>query len=361
MLKSLFRRRAPTDPRARPNAPASHPLDGPIRALHRADGTQSEAQFQQQTLPLFQALHLAAQQRDPSTADQALTTLLMSIAQACRRAGNHRLPKGQQVTDYRRFETLYNYALISAMAIAWHMDAAELEQGGQQALAETLIPPTGLARLRQEALVWEHSQAFFEGRDDGGLREVAGRSALPGRVPETHASASSPNPGRSAIPQRQTEPSPEATADKFLTPNSSQWANPLSKGWALVEAIREGLRDGSLPYNRKQAWVQVDREGRTFLQVPEVFEWCYERLDAEVPPKTLVNQFGRLNICTRTRKGQNLLRGGRRNQKAYQQGFVVEDPSLFWDGEPPADQFYIRHLTRHGFGQSPPSPPDAAA
>ena len=107
--------------------------------------------------------------------------------------------------------------------------------------------------------------------------------------------------------------------------------------------------------------MQVDREGRTFLQVPEVFEWCYERLDAEVPPKTLVNQFGRLNICTRTRKGQNLLRGGRRNQKAYQQGFVVEDPSLFWDGEPPADQFYIRHLTRHGFGQSLQSPPDSAA
>ena len=336
MLKSLFRRRAPADPRARPNAPASHPLDGPIRALHRADGTQSEAQFQQQTLPLFQALHLAAQQRDPGTADQTLTTLLMSIAQACQRAGNHRLPKGQQVTDYRRFETLYNYALISAMAIAWHMDAAELEQGGQQALAETLIPPTGLARLRQEALVWEHWQAFFEGRDDGGLREVA-------------------------TSQKQKEPSPEATADKFLTPHSSQWANPLSKGWVLVEAIREGLRDGSLPYNRKQAPVQVDTEGRTFLQVPEVFEWCHERLNAGVPPKTLVNQFGRLNICTRTRKGQNLLRGGRRNQKAYQQGFVVEDPSLFWDGEPPADQFYIRHLTRHGFSQSPQSPPDAAA
>jgi hypothetical protein len=285
----------------------------------------------------------------------------MLITQACQRAGNHRLPKGQQDSDYRRFETLYNYALISAMAIAWHMDAAELEQGWQQALAETLIPPEGLARLRQEALVWEHWQAFFEGREDGGLREVAGRSVLPRRTPETPASASCPNPGGSEIPQKQTGPNPEATTDKFLTPHSSQWANPLSKGWALVAAIREGLRDGSLPYNRKYAWVQVDREGRTFLQVPEIFEWCYERLNAEVPPKTLVNQFGRLHICIRTRKGQNLLRGGRRNQKSYQQGFVVEDPGLFWDGAPPADQFYIRHLTRHGFGQSPRSPPDSAA
>lgn len=360
MLKNLFRRRAPADSQARPNSLAAHPLDGPIRALYRADGTQSEAQFQRLTLPLLQELHRAAQQRDPATAEQALTTLLMSIAEACQRAGNHRLPKGQQVTDYRRFETLYNYALISAMAIAWHMDAEALELGGQTALAETLIPPQGLARLRQEALVWEHWQAYFEGREDGGLREVAGRSALPGRAPETPASTSSPNPGESTTPSKQTS-NPQATTEKFLTPHSSQWANPLSKGWALVEAIREGIRDGSLPYNRKQAPVQVDREGRTFLQVPEVFEWCHERLDSDLPTKTLVNRFGRLNICTRTRKGQNLLRGGRRNQKSYQQGFVVEDPSLFWNGEPPADQFYIRHLTRHGFGQSPQSPPDSAA
>ena len=146
----------------------------------------------------------------------------------------------------------------------------------------------------------------------------------------------------------------------FVRPDRSQWAQPLARGWVLVEAIREGLQDGSLPYNRKKAWVQVDREGRTFLQVPEVFEWCCERLDMDVPPKTLVNQFGRLNICTRTRKGQNLLRGGRRNQKHYQQGFVVEDPALFWDGDPPADEFYIRHLTRHGFGQPSANPASQA-
>lgn len=98
----------------------------------------------------------------------------MSIAQACRRAGNHRLPKGQQVTDYRRFETLYNYAPDQCDGDRLAHGRSRAGTGGQQALAETLIPPTGLARLRQEALVWEHWQAFFEGRDDGGLREVAG-------------------------------------------------------------------------------------------------------------------------------------------------------------------------------------------
>lgn len=361
MLKSLFRRRASTDPGADRGAPASHALDGAVRALHRADGTQSRQLFQRQTLPLFQALHRAALQRDPATADQALMTLMLSIAQACQRARNHRLPRGQEGADYRRFETRYNFALISAMAIAWHMDTEALEPGQQYALAEALMPPQGLAHLRQEALVWQHWLGFFEGGEDGGLRAVAGRSELPGRAPELPASASRANAGEDTISPKQQDPTSQSATGRFLTPHRSQWANPLSKGWVLVDVIREGLRDGSLPYNSKQAWVQVDREGRTFLQVPEVFEWCYERLDADAPPKTLINQFGRLNICTRTRKGQNLWRGGRRNQKAYQQGFVVEDPSLLWDGEPPADQFYIRHLTLHGFGQPLKSPPDSAA
>jgi hypothetical protein len=251
------------------------------------------------------------------------------------------------------------------MAIAWYMEQAGLAQDEYRALAEALLPPPGRERLQRDAQVWDDWQAFFVGGDDGGLRDIAGRHTLPGkaRVADQNTGSGGAEQGDTARPAAATRERKPKRPDsgQFVAPERHQWANPLAKGWVLVEAIREGLRDGSLPYNRKQAWVQVDREGRTFLQVPEVFEWCYERLDADDPPKTLVNQFGRLNICTRTHKGQNLLRGGRHNQKTYQQGFVVEDPGLFWDGEPPADQFYIRHLTRHGFEQSPPSPPDPAA
>ena len=333
-LKAFIRRLSPDAAGARPNAPTAHAFDRPLLGLYRADGSQSRAQFEQQTLPLFQALHRSAVQREAATAEPAIQALLGAITRACQRAANERLPKGSQITDYRRYETLYNYALISAMAIAWHMDKAGLVRGGQVAVAENFLPPEGLARLQREALVWAHWQAFFEGGDDGGLREVAGRSALPGQ-PETKLAHPASQP-QAPVPEANTQ------GKVFVRPDRSQWAQPLARGWVLVEAIRAGLQDGSLPYNRKQAWVQVDREGRTFLQVPEVFEWCCERRDMDVPTKTLINQFGRLNICTRTRKGQNLLRGGRRNQKHYQQGFVVEDPALIWDGDPPADEFYIR-------------------
>lgn len=350
-LKAFIRRVSPDAAGARPNAPTVHALDRPLLGLYRADGSQSRTQFEQQTLPLFQALYRAAVQREVSTAEPAIQALLGAITQACQRAANERLPKGSQITDYRRYETLYNYALISAMAIAWYMDTKCIERGGQRDLAETLLPPEGLARLRQEPLVWEHWHAFFEGGEDGGLREMAGRTKAPGQAAKPMTSSADSGQYSTDELSKSATPGKPASEDRFLKPHRNQWANPLAKGWVLVETIREGLCDGSLPYNGKQAWVQVDREGRTFLQVPEVFEWCYERLDADVSPKTLINQFGRLNICTRTRKGQNLLRGGRRNQKHYQQGFVVEDPALIWDGDPPADEFYIRHLTRHGFAQ----------
>ena len=354
MLRSLFRRRAPTAP---PDASVSHPFDGAIQALYRADGTQSTIQFQQNTLPLFQALHRAAQRRDSRRADQALWDLLRSITQACQRASNHRLPRGQQATDYRRYETRYNYALISAMAIAWHMDAEGLKPDDPPLVAETFLPPQGLVRLRQEPLVWAHWRAFFEGREDGGLRDIAGRRLPPASRPGTPADVPRSLRDNGEMRGKPSKQCNDGTSGSFLSPSADQRAKPLAKGWVLVAAIREGLRDGSLPYNRKHAWVQVDREGRTFLQVPEVFEWCHARLASDVPPKTLINQFGRLNICTRSRKGQNLLRGGRRHQKTDQQGFVIEDPGLFWDGEAPTDQFYIRHLTQPGIGQTSSKPP----
>src|SRR5690606_32304002 len=128
MLKSLLRQQAPADFRARSSAPGPHPLDGPVLALYRADGTQSQQAFQQQTLPLFQALHRLTEQREPTAANHTLTALITTITRACHRASNHRLPKGHQVSDYRRFETLYNYALISAMAIAWYMDVRSIER-----------------------------------------------------------------------------------------------------------------------------------------------------------------------------------------------------------------------------------------
>ena len=350
-LKRVIRRLWPEAAGAQSNSPKTHPLDAALLGLYRADGSQSRAQFARETLPLFQALHREALRRESATAESAMQSLLDTITGACQRAANERLPKGGQVTDYRRYETLYNYALISAMAIAWRLDETEVDPGGAVRLAERFLPADGMARLQRETLVWKHWQAFFEGGDDGGLREVAGRSA--GLRQSTAAPVFSPSRPNA----RASAPGANTQVRAFARPDRSQWAQPLARGWVLVATIREGLQDGSLPYNCKRAWVHVDREGRTFLQVPEVFEWCGERLDGHAHPKTLINQFARLNICTRTRKGHNLLRGGRRKQKHYQQGFVVEDPTLLWDGEPPQDEFFIRHLTQHSIGQAHQKPP----
>ena len=342
MLKGWFR----TSGNTTATPPPVTPVPQVYLPLYRADDTLPADQFARLVVPMLEVVREAAD-------DEVFRALLERITAAQHRAANVRFPLGRPGADYRRFETVYNYALTAVMVTAWWM---ERHQWGPDALKRALatcVPAPGLARLQREPEVWQDMRAFFTGDADGGLRQVSGTQwllATPAHPPIT---------GGQATPS--AKPRNDAGSERFLTPKRSQWANPLANGWVLVEAIRDGLRDGSLPYNRHQAPVQVDREGRTFLQVPEVFEWCYERLDAEVPPKTLINQFGRLNICTRTRKGQNLLRGGRRNQKAYQQGFVVEDPNLFWDGEPPADQFYIRHLTRHGFGQSLQSLPDSAA
>ncbi|MAT94429.1 MAG: hypothetical protein CME59_17755 [Halioglobus sp.] len=345
-MRPFYRRRRTTKVQALARPAKPHPLDEPLRALYRADGTQSNHQFQQQTLPLLHALHRAARRRDPATADQSLIRLMTSIVDACRRAANVRLPLGVPVSDYRRYETRYNYALISAMAITWYREAEGLEPGEERVLAETLLPSMGLERLREEPLVWEHWQAFFSGNADGGLREIAGQS-----LPTDSEAESTAVLPRSCGDRQEASKTPagqhrDGTGNAFLSPPSHRRANPQAKGWVLVDTIREGLRDGSLSYNDKASWVQVDKEGRTFLQVPEVFEWCHARLNPDVPPKTLINQFGRLHVCIRSRNGQNLLRGGRRHQNGEQQGFVIEDPALFWDGKPPTGQFFIRHLTQ---------------
>ena len=223
------------------------------------------------------------------------------------------------------------------MAIAWHYGRSGAGAGGHLELAEELIPAEGWRVFARRPWSGNTGRPFSKGATMVAYEKWRGAPNGQAGYPKLLSlpTLRSQRPLRSHHNRRNRTP---AKADKFLTPHSSQWANPLAKGWALVEAIREGLRDGSLPYNRKQSRVQVDRKG----ELPAGTRSLRVVLRAPRPgrsPKTLVNQFGRLNICTRTRKGKNLLRGGRRNQKQYQQGFVVEDPNLFWDGEPRLTSF----------------------
>ena len=73
-------------------------------------------------------------------------------------------------------------------------------------------------------------------------------------------------------------------------------------------------------------------------QVPEVFSGVTSA-STRRSPKTLINQFGRLSICTRTPRGRISARRSP-EPNTYQQGFVVEDPALFWDGDPRETSLY---------------------
>lgn len=360
-VRHLFRNGPKQIPAREPPDRCTDALDQALAALLQADGTLSRADFTTLTLPLFKKVHAEAVDRvGEGTADADLADLIMRMAVACRRACDTRMPQGRAGSDYRRYETVYNYALITAMAVAWHMEAAGLPRGAHEPLALSLIPPAGLQRLQADPMVWNDWLAFFTDGEDGGLRRLAGRELSPGDTADAgradNHESHQPNTAVLSEPPpcaQSVQPLGNETVDSHcITPPKNQWAGPLAAGWQLVDTIRDGLRDGSLAFNGKADWVQVDREGRTFLQVPEVFEWCQHRLGGDDTAKTLINRFGRLNICTKTRQGENILRGGRPNQKHYQRGFVVEDPAIFWEGNAPADHFYIKRLTQHGFGTS---------
>ena len=358
-MRSLLRRRARSAKPALPQPPSS--MEVALQDLFYADGTLSRQQFTNLVVPLLKHLHAACVKDDPNRADDQFSDVIAAISQACHRLANHRLPLGQGADDYRRYETHYNYALITAMAIGWYVKHSASNTRNPLALLARWVPPEGQARLQREPQVWQHWQGYFSGEEDGGLRVIASDTVALGEHAVSPLEAHPLRPNTTALPAGASTTPGSTTSPDVEPPQGKPRANPLARGWRVVEAIRAGLREGSLAYNRPNAPVQVDAEGRTFLQVPEVFEWCAAQLPGSESPKTLMYQFDRLGLCTRTPKGRNLLRGGRRDQARYQQGFVVEDATIFWEDAAPADQFYIRHLTRHDLSEVDPGHLEADA
>ncbi len=310
-----------------------------VLPLLEADGTQSRKMFYCMTLPVIWAVGVEARKRDAATAEACVLQLIEDMTAACKRARNTRLPQGRPGTDYRKYEVHYNYALITAMAVAWHMEQCG-ETGGHLYFADKLIPFDGMRRLKDKAMVWSDWQAFFTGADDGGLRALAGRSLPPGQ-----ASGDKPVLEDSSVSKTYRTREQIQRDSKFVIPHRCDYAGEDAVGWDIVQFIRESLQAGQLSYNKRRSWVQVDREGRTFLQVPEIFAWCRENMQLEEPVKRLQNRFGRLNISVRYRKRGSMLYGARPSDKRFRAGYVVADADIFWDGYPPGDRFVIRDLT----------------
>lgn len=307
------------------NAARAAELNTAISVLWQAEGTRSRADFQAHIVPLYVALLTELKRYTPAqTAEQCVIDLLNSTATACRHRWSVRLPLKRPGSDYRKYEMIYTYALVTAMAVdclAHHAHRASLEQ-----LARILLPADGLGRLKADPMVWEDWLGYFHRAERGGLYAVSVCSPSVARTPAPVVRHPSPTPGPS-------QPAP---------------APPPGSGRAMLAAIRQALADGSLSYNQPGDAVQVDSEGRTFLAHPAIFEWCIERLAMDADVKRAKNRFDRLTIYKRSADGHQLFRGRLRERDPKRRGYVVEDAAVLWSEAPPAGRFVIERVTGSG-------------
>lgn len=114
----------------------------------------------------------------------------------------------------------------------------------------------------------------------------------------------------------------------------------------MLEAIKSALADGSLSYNQPGDAVQLDREGRAFLEHPKILKWCCEQLQLEDDLKKLKSRFSRLKVHKRSAQGKQLFYGRRGKHDRRRVGYVLENPTVLWPENAPAGQFVIEDVTR---------------
>jgi hypothetical protein len=122
-------------------------------------------------------------------------------------------------------------------------------------------------------------------------------------------------------------------------------ARSKAAGWSVVDSIKACIADGTLSVNQPGDLVQVDREGRTFLQSPAVFEEVKTLQGLEEGARNLENRFARLKINKETSEGWKLFNGKSLRSEPMVKGYVVEDDNIFWDDEVPQGRFVVQGLT----------------
>ena len=113
----------------------------------------------------------------------------------------------------------------------------------------------------------------------------------------------------------------------------------------MLEAIRDALTDGSLSFNQPGDAVQVDGEGRTFLEHPKILKWCAEQLVLQDDMKQLKNRFSRLKVHKRSEQGNQLYYGRRGKKDRRRIGYVLENPAVLWQEKAQVGTFVIEHVT----------------
>jgi hypothetical protein len=300
-----------------PKATRATELNAAISQLWQDQATHSKADFNQQIVPIYtQLLDTLKNYQSQQHAEQQLLDLLKNTAKACRTRWTTRLPMKRPGSDYRKYELIYTDALITAMAIE-QVQKHNADTPPEQ-LAAKHLPATTLTKLRTDPIVWEDWLGYFQQKEQGGLYAVAN-----GKIP-------------TQIIKRPKNKTPRPTPQNKPPPPGS--------GRAMLEAIKSALKDGTLSYNQPQDFIQVDRAGRTFLEHPKVLRWCGERLGLDEDLKKLKSRFSRLKVIHRSQQGRQLFQGRRGKQDHRRVGYLLDNPSVLWQGEPPAGQFIIEGI-----------------
>lgn len=312
---------------ASPNAHRARELNAAISLLWRDMATHDKTDFGREIAPIYTALlEQLKRSLGSEAAEQQLLRLLAQTSNACRDRWSLRLPLKRPGSDYRKYEIVYTYALITAMAVDC---LRNVEAVGASPLdtALRLLPAEGLARLRGDAMLWEDWVGYFNRAETGGLYAVA------------------MGEGHRGIARTGTVQKTKITPIREDAQPAAGRAGEPGSGKAILAAIRAGLADGSLSFNQPDDVIQVDRQGRTFLQYPAVLQWCKERLGLQEDLKRIQNRFDRLKLCKRSADGKQLFRGRLRPRDARVRGYVFEDASVLWPQPPPPGRFVIERLT----------------
>lgn len=309
-------------PEKYPKAVRAGELNDAISRLWQAEATHSKSAFETDIVPMYTAL-LAALADDPSAdaTEQSLIDLLNDTAAACDYRWSVRLPQKRPGSDYRKYEIIYTYALVTAMAV----DALNNQTSAHdpEALARQIIPEAGMARLTADPIVWEDWLGYFDAAELGGLYAVS-RCGAPDIA-------------------LQEEGVTTTTASQITQP--THVPPPTGSGKAMLTAIQVALDAGTLPYNGPGDPVQVDRQGRTYLVHPAILGWCKRELHLEEDIKRLENRFARLKIFKRSPGGNLLYRGRRRDRDTYSQGYLVENAAVLWRDAAPQGRLIIENIT----------------
>ena len=305
-------------------------LNAAISQLWQAQGTHSKADFHTHVVPLYTAL-LGELKRHttPEAAEQRLLDLLVATAAACRYRWTLRLPMKRPGSDYRKYEIIYTEALVTAMAVGCLRSYASTQFPEQ--LATHILPQAVIDKLKADPIVWEDWLGFFQQAERGGLYWVS-VCAKPAKHPRTI------NRDLSQAPGRQTSVKQPRVIVKPQEP-------PAGSGRAMLDAVRDALATGALSFNKPGDAVQVDREGRTFLEHPAILKWCSEQLALDDDVKKLKGRFSRLKVHKRSAQGNQLYYGRLSKHDRRRIGYVVENPTILWQESPPVGRFVIEHVT----------------